>query len=483
MYLHPQYNARLNWYVRDAQGNVMAVYQSHYKSDWTLDSLTLKEHHMYGSSRLGIINRNHNMDSLKANAVSASLIGNTYLHNTQRGYKLFELSNHLGNVLVTISDRKAGVDSTSDGNIDYYTADVVNANDYYPFGMMMPERKYSAFEVYRYGFNGKENDNEVKGEGNQQDYGMRFYDPRLGRFLSVDPLQDEYPELTSYQFASNDPIRNIDLDGLEGSDYSGKITNATPGQRLNHPVWSFFRDLSADVLNLTPIGAGDELVNNWNKSNTTEKVQLSLNFLTSDFTPFGGPSLPSGKLHIEPSSPKTPLKGTVKPANEQPTQGTAVTNTNKQVTQANSKNTGAANSNSAELSSERISSKPLQVGPYSAMKKQNAKTGLSNDHIPSFASQKKMMESDLGRPLTTTEENKLRNDALTFAVKTNLHQSTSQTFGWKNTEAKIAADAANPLKAIRDNVNAYRSSLLKAGYTGTEIDHVIKTLSQPYIKK
>ncbi|MEZ2442984.1 RHS repeat-associated core domain-containing protein [Chitinophaga sp. RCC_12] len=46
---------------------------------------------------------------------------------------------------------------------------------------------------YRYGFNGKENDNEVKGEGNQQDYGMRIYDPRLGRFLSVDPLTKGYP--------------------------------------------------------------------------------------------------------------------------------------------------------------------------------------------------------------------------------------------------------------------------------------------------
>jgi hypothetical protein len=35
---------------------------------------------------------------------------------------------------------------------------------------------------YRYGFNGKENDNEVKGAGNQQDYGMRIYDPRWGSF-------------------------------------------------------------------------------------------------------------------------------------------------------------------------------------------------------------------------------------------------------------------------------------------------------------
>jgi len=79
----------------------------------------------------------------------------------------------------------------------------------------MPGRKYSAGTGYRYGFNGKENDNEVKGEGNQQDYGMRIYDPRVGRFLSVDPLTDEYPELTPYQFSSNTPISAIDLDGME----------------------------------------------------------------------------------------------------------------------------------------------------------------------------------------------------------------------------------------------------------------------------
>ncbi len=70
--------------------------------------------------------------------------------------------------------------------------------------------------AYRFGFNGKENDNEVKGgEGLQQDYGMRIYDPRLGRFLSVDPLTVEYPDLTPYQFAGNMPVIAMDRDGLE----------------------------------------------------------------------------------------------------------------------------------------------------------------------------------------------------------------------------------------------------------------------------
>ena len=44
---------------------------------------------------------------------------------------------------------------------------------------------------------------------------MRIYDPRVGRFLSMDPLTKSYPELTPYQFASNSPVSGIDLDGKE----------------------------------------------------------------------------------------------------------------------------------------------------------------------------------------------------------------------------------------------------------------------------
>src|SRR5690606_10864897 len=82
----------------------------------------------------------------------------------------------------------------------------------------MPGRSYSSGD-YRYGFNGKENDNEVYGStGTFQDYGMRMYDTRLGRFISVDPLTDKYPYYTPYQFAGNTPIKFIDLDGLEPAE-------------------------------------------------------------------------------------------------------------------------------------------------------------------------------------------------------------------------------------------------------------------------
>jgi putative chitinase len=51
--------------------------------------------------------------------------------------------------------------------------------------------------------------------GDQQDYGARIYDPRVGRFLSRDPLSLKYPMLTPYQFASDRPIDGVDQDGLE----------------------------------------------------------------------------------------------------------------------------------------------------------------------------------------------------------------------------------------------------------------------------
>lgn len=196
-------------YVRDGNGNVLSVYEKNNQA-----ALQQKEINLYGSTRLGMV-------KITGNAPSANMgtnYGASYLSTFTRGEKLYELTNHLGNVLATVSDRKFGVTSGSGSLTDHYTADVITAQDYYPFGMIMPGRSFSS-SFYRYGFNGKENDNEVKGEGNQQDYGMRIYDPRIGKFLSVDPITKQYPELTPYQFASNRPIDGIDQDGLEWEPY------------------------------------------------------------------------------------------------------------------------------------------------------------------------------------------------------------------------------------------------------------------------
>ena len=106
----------------------------------------------------------------------------------------------------------------------------------------MPGRKYTAGTSYRYGFNGKENDNEVKGEGNQQDYGFRINDPRLGRFLSVDPLSPKYPFYTPYQFASNTPILAKDLDGLESDKNLNYTEQSEVSQNLKGGALTFRQD-------------------------------------------------------------------------------------------------------------------------------------------------------------------------------------------------------------------------------------------------
>ena len=96
--------------------------------------------------------------------------------------------------------------------------------------MAMPGRSFATAD-YRYGFNGKEKDNETTGTSTY-DYGFRIYNPGLGKFLSVDPLIKKYPMLTPYQFASNSPISGVDLDGLEfyyaaDGSFIGKVGKST----------------------------------------------------------------------------------------------------------------------------------------------------------------------------------------------------------------------------------------------------------------
>ena len=66
-------------------------------------------------------------------------------------------------------------------------------------------------------------DDEVKGDGNSVNFTFRMYDPRLGRFFAIDPLVNEYPSLTTYQFCSNSPIYMVEIEGKEGTLYIYKV--------------------------------------------------------------------------------------------------------------------------------------------------------------------------------------------------------------------------------------------------------------------
>ncbi len=193
------------WYSKDAQGNQLATYK---EDDET--TLKLSEQTVYGSSRLGLANSDAIVFPRGSNQIPQDLI---------IGSRQFELSNHLGNVLATISDLKGGVDAgIADGITDYFDAEVISEQSYCPFGMIQPEMQTSNSD-YDFGFNGMEQDVEVKGAANSLNFGARIYDPRLARWLSVDPKAEKYSDESCYSFAGNSPILFLDSDGKIKTTY------------------------------------------------------------------------------------------------------------------------------------------------------------------------------------------------------------------------------------------------------------------------
>ena len=190
---------------RRRRGNILSIYERPHADS----AIKQTEVHIYGSSRLGIEQRNITYSTSPFAWLDA-------VQHRDAGTKRYELTDHLGNVRVTISDLLVPRPASSFG---YATqdAEVIDRRDYYPFGMEMPGRRWRATgeDAARFGFNGKENDNEVKGQGNSVDYDARILDTRLGVWLSVDPLASKYPSLSPYCFVANNPIYYVDPDGRE----------------------------------------------------------------------------------------------------------------------------------------------------------------------------------------------------------------------------------------------------------------------------
>lgn len=211
------------------------------------ERIELAEHHLYGSARLGIktyptgttalfndwnVDRNVPVSTMLSTAqpwlwhglshylggggngtlqqyAMSNSFNSAFTVRRDFGRKQYELTDHLGNVMVTILDRKTYLSGAG------WSADIASAQDYYPFGMLMPGRDYviAGGSDFRFGFNGQQKDNEIRGTGNSLDFKFRGYDSRLARFTSIDPLTDKFPWWTPYQFAGNTPIQAIDLDG------------------------------------------------------------------------------------------------------------------------------------------------------------------------------------------------------------------------------------------------------------------------------
>nr|MBP6731818.1 RHS repeat protein [Chitinophagales bacterium] len=182
-----------DFYVRDAKGNLLATYRAN-GSAVTCNTLDI-----YGDTRLGQYELNKEVESTTTDTGSF-----------KRGLKRYELTNHIGDVQVVVSDKRALVSGI-------VKADVVSASDYYPFGMPMPGRKAGS-RNYQYGFQSMECDDAVAGDNNEYNTEFRQYDPRVARWMSVDPKAGNFFALSPYNAMLNNAVNFSDSKGADPTE-------------------------------------------------------------------------------------------------------------------------------------------------------------------------------------------------------------------------------------------------------------------------
>jgi RHS repeat-associated protein len=127
--------------------------------------------------------------------------------------------------MAVVTDTKVAV-RMDNANVSYYLAHVISATDYYAFGSPVPGRSF-AIGSYRFGFQGMEKDNEISGFGSSYYTEFCQYDPRLGRWFSVDPTLQ--PWMSPYCAMDNNPISFVDPFGLMARDSNkDKSKDKTP---------------------------------------------------------------------------------------------------------------------------------------------------------------------------------------------------------------------------------------------------------------
>jgi RHS repeat-associated protein len=140
----------------------------------------------------------------------------------------------------------------------------------------------------------------VKGEGNQQDYGMRIYDPRIGKFLSVDPITAKYPELTPYQFASNTPIRTIDQDGLESAGWELASVKSKLFLQVNNHLSIQSYQMRTILMSMQQTFVQSEACQSCNEERTRAAAHaVRMNTLRTIMGPVGGGGANFGRGMVE----------------------------------------------------------------------------------------------------------------------------------------------------------------------------------------
>lgn len=264
----------------------MSVYEHENNNANQTITYAQTEKHIYGSARLGTNNERIPMFQTQNLTYSMRLL-------THRiGERSYELSNHLGNVLSVISDKV--IPHSNGGNVDYYMADIRQAQDYSPFGVTLQGRNFTQTGnsiPYDYGFNGMIKDDEVKGEGNSYDFGVRILDPRLGRWLSIDPLSKNFPYSSPYVFVKNTPAYFIDPDGKKWvNPYLEAINNERMLEKPDEEKIKRLQILADEVtMQLNTLKANDEELYNYIENVTYNEKQVAVFvYVSEDDSGLGG---------------------------------------------------------------------------------------------------------------------------------------------------------------------------------------------------
>jgi len=155
---------------------------------------------------------------------------------------------------------------------------VVEAHDYYPFGLLMPGRDYQSGSETKEKFTGKERDSET-----DLDYfGARYYWAAGGRWWSLDPLENTFTKWNPYNYVFNLPIIYVDPMGFSPAtrDLQSGLQadwDAVYGPSNNSlPGWSTWQGTSKDYLE----NYRNELGGHWEKNimelAVVEKQQVEL---------------------------------------------------------------------------------------------------------------------------------------------------------------------------------------------------------------
>jgi RHS repeat-associated protein len=171
---------------------------------------------------------------------------------------------------------------------DKPTAMVVQENHYYPFGLGMKGLDYTAPSPNRenkFTFNGKEK--ETKLSLHMYEFGARNYDPQILRFTSVDRFAEKYYNFSSYQYAANNPIRYIDVNGdsisvsYGGQSYlyqNGQLYSrqADGSRKLHLTQTGSFLSKTLTALNLIGSGgkAGQELIKYFENGSLGKDIRI-----------------------------------------------------------------------------------------------------------------------------------------------------------------------------------------------------------------